>query len=77
MAEPHLHASMRAHIHVFSMRQTGRNIMVSGRSGVRFPTGPAAAWWAMGLEVGPEVCVCVRVYLCQSESVFEIGLFSQ
>lgn len=32
--------------------------MVSGRNGVSFPTGPAALWWAVGLEVDPE-----RVYV--------------
>lgn len=51
------HKSTR--IHMFSMKQTGRNIMVSGRNGVRFPIGPASSWWAMGLEMGPGVCMCV------------------
>lgn len=67
------------------MRWTGRSLMVSGRTGVRFP---AAARWAKGLEVGPEMCVsvcvlvCIYVWVCQSErerewECFEIGLFSQ
>lgn len=52
------------------MKRTGKSVMVSGRNGVRFPIGPAAPWWAMGLEVGPEVCMCVfthgyaRVKVC-------------
>lgn len=54
----HLHTSMceaykHTHIHMFSIKQTGKNIMANGRNGVRFPIGPAAPWWAMGLEVGP------------------------
>lgn len=36
--------------------------MVSGRNGVRFPIGPAAPRWAMGLEVGLGVCMCVFTY---------------
>lgn len=68
----------RTHIHVFSMKQTGSSVILSGRTGVRFPIGPAAPWWAMGLEVGPRsVYVCIYTWVCQSESVFEIGLFSQ
>lgn len=52
------------------MKRTGRSVMVSGRNGVRFPLGAAAPWWAMGLEVGPGVCICVfthgyaRVRVC-------------
>lgn len=63
-------AHKRTHIHMFSMKQTGRSIMVSGRNGVRFPIGAAAPCWAMRLEVGPGVCMCVftcgyaRVRVC-------------
>lgn len=72
LAVPHLHASMREAlrrtcIHVFSMKRTGRTIMVSGRNGVRFPSGPAATWWAKGLEVGPGVCVCVYLHMGMPE----------
>lgn len=40
--------------------------MVSGRNGVRFPTGPAAPWWAMGLEVVQE-CVFTHGYARERE----------
>lgn len=49
------------YVHVFSIKQTGRNIMVSGRNGVRFPIGPAAPWWAMVLKWVQE-CVFTHGY---------------
>lgn len=60
------HTGAHTRIHVFSMKQTGRSIMVSGRNGVRFPKGPAAPWWAMGLEVGPR-SVCVYLHMGMPE----------
>lgn len=37
--------------------------MLSGRNGVRFPIGPPALGWAMGLEVAPGVCI--YIWVCQ------------